>query len=185
MRNINVKNYLLITLSIICFFSIAFSIKIYDLNLYDYSEKHFYQLNELLGKTVKSIDVKIYEYDSLSEFVHETGAPFFICAFSNKEGIHIQSRYLLGDRFQKAMIHELIHSTIKMEYPVPTWFEEGLVCLTTQEFAGVTDIIPMRNVEDYDIRIAESNWELVSYCLGCIEKVQEILSSESSKQTIP
>jgi len=83
------------------------------------------------------------------------------------------------------MIHELLHYTIKMEYPVPSWFEEGLVCLTTKEFSGVTDIIPMKNVEEYDIRNAESNWELVSYCLGCIEKVEEILSTESTKQTIP
>ena len=173
------------TLITILLFSTVLSIKTYNLNLFDYSEKHFYQLNELVGKPIKNINAQIYEYDSLKNFTQKTGAPFFICAFSNKQGIHIQSRYLLGDRFQKAMIHELLHYTIKMEYPVPSWFEEGLVCLTTKEFSGVTDIIPMKNVEEYDIRNAESNWELVSYCLGCIEKVEEILSPESTKQTIP
>ncbi|MFW5872058.1 MAG: hypothetical protein ACOCUT_03030 [bacterium] len=166
-------------------FNLAFTITTYDLNLLDYSEEHFYKLNELIGTKLDSIEAKIYEYDSLNEFIKSTGAPFFITAFSNKQGIHIQSRYLLGDRFQSAMIHELIHFTIKMQYRVPAWYEEGLVCLITQEFSKVTDIIPMRNVEEYDIRNAENNWELISYCLGCIEKVQNTLSSEPGKQVIP
>jgi len=159
--------------------------KTYTLNLLDYSDKHFYELEERLGISIDTVETKIIEYDSLNEFTQTTGAPFFICAFSNKQGIHIQSRYLLADRFHQALIHELIHYTIKIEYPVPSWFEEGLVCIITQEFTGVTDIIPMRNVEVYDIRTADSNWELISYCLGCIEKVQAILSSEPHNKTVP
>jgi len=134
---------------------------------------------------IDSVQAKVYEYQQLSEFTQVTGAPFFICAFSNKQGIHIQSRHLLGNRFKDALIHELIHYTIKKQYPVPSWFEEGLVCLVTQELYHVTDIIPMKNVERFDIRNAQNNWELVSYCLGCAEMVEELLNSETVNTAIP
>ena len=183
--SINFPRYLLIIIIAVFFLSVAFAVNTYDLNLLDFSEKHFYKLNELINQTFESINVKVYEYDSITEFTQTTGAPFFICAFSNKHGVHIQSKYLLGDRFKMALTHELLHYTIRMQYPVPLWFEEGLVCLVTEEFSGVTDIIPMKNVEEYDIQNAENNWELVSYCLGCIQKVQALLTSASTKQAIP
>jgi hypothetical protein len=183
--SINFSKCLLIIITGFFFLSGAFAVKTYDLNLLGFSEKHFYKLNELINETFDSINTKVYEYDSINEFTQTTGAPFFICAFSNKQGIHIQSKYLLGDRFKMALTHELVHYTIRMQFPVPLWFEEGLVCLVTEEFSGVTDIIAMKNVEEYDIRNAENNWELVSYCLGCIKKVQGLLSLDATKQAIP
>lgn len=164
---------------------LSFSMMTYDLNLIDYSEKHFQLLNELIGTEISSVDARIYEYQNLREFTQTTGAPFFICAFTNKEGIHIQSRYLLGEKFEQTLIHELLHFTIKEQYPVPAWFEEGVVCLVTQEFSNVTDIIPMKNVENFDIRKASNNWELVSYCLGCQKAVSELLSLKPAEIGIP
>jgi len=182
---INAKKYWLVILTSFLFLTVGFSIITYELNLLDYSEHHFYQLKELIDTKIESIDAKVYEYDSIKEFTRTTGAPFFISAFTNKQGIHIQSRHLLGDRFRPAVVHELTHYTLQFQYPLPSWFEEGLVCIVTQEFSEVTDIIAMKNVEEYDIRKANNNWELISYCLGCIKKVQAVLSSESSNQAIP
>ncbi|HRW33636.1 MAG TPA: hypothetical protein P5107_01125 [Thermotogota bacterium] len=165
--------------------TLQYALSVYELNLLDYSEEHFNRLSELVGFQIESVDAKVYEYDQLNEFTKVTGAPFFVSAFSNKQGIHIQSRYLLGSRFQPAIIHELIHFTIKHQYPIPAWFEEGLVCLITQEFSDVHDIDPMLTVLDYDIRNAKNNWELVSYSLGCIEKVKELLTEDPATITSP
>ena len=177
-------NKLILVLFGLLLSTVHYSLAVYELNLLDYSEKHFNRLSEFVGFQIESVSAKVYEYDQLNEFTRVTGAPFFISAFSNNQGIYIQSRHLLGNRFQPAIIHELIHFTIKNQYPVPAWFEEGLVCLITQEFSDVHDIDPMIDVADFDIRNAKSNWELVSYCLGCIVKVKELLTEDPATVTI-
>lgn len=162
-------------LLIFFFISTAFSFKTYNLELSTYSRDHFTRLTDLIGITIDSVDVPVHEFDNLNEFTQTTGAPFFICAFTTKEGVFIQSRYLLGNKFEDSLIHELIHYTIKSEYPVPKWFEEGLVCLVTGELEDGSPIAPMNNVEEFDILEADNNWELTSYALGCAKKVKELL----------
>ena len=156
-------------------FSTSFSFRTYNLELSTYSRDHFTRLTNLIGVEINSVDVPVHEFDNLSEFTQVTGAPFFICAFTTKEGVFIQSRYLLGSKFEDSLIHELIHYTIKSEYPVPGWFEEGLVCLVTGELENSSGISPMNNVEEFDILEAQNNWELTSYALGCVKKVKELL----------
>jgi len=153
----------------------SFEKSTYDLK--SYSKSVFKRLETVMNQKFDSPLVTCVEYDSLSEFINETGAPFFIKGFSNENGIFIQSRSLLGAQFEKTLLHELMHFTLKANVNIPRWFEEGLICHITDELAG-SRIAPMEDVESFVPSEAGNNWELTSYSLGCLKKVREILELE-------
>jgi hypothetical protein len=134
----------------------------------------------LLGSLIQEVEVSVYEYDSVEEFTRVTGAPYWIRGFTNISGIYLQSRYLLGEEtFRKTLEHELLHWTIKHHATFPLWFEEGIVCLITEELTGYKGIPAMKEVENVEVTTLENPWEMISFSLGCVNKVKEIMNIET------
>jgi len=169
---------IILSLIILTVITVAYGMKSYTLDLKSCSTYHFNRLCEITDFIFNNQSFRIYEYDNLQEFSHESGGRFFIKGFTNSSGTFIQSRNLLRGDFNGTLIHELLHALIKSQYPVPPWFEEGLVCIVTDEFADTTDIPVMKDVKSFETNQAASNWEITSYCLGCIREVKEILCIE-------
>jgi len=170
------KKWLLLSILPIMMMSVfSFEQSTYDLKTY--CEKTFQLLENIMNQDFDSPAVICYEFENLSEFINETGAPFFIKGFSNENGIFIQSRNLLGVEFEQTLLHELMNVTLKNNLNIPPWFEEGVIIYITDELSG-SKITPMKDVEHFTPSEADNNWELTSYSLGCLKKVTEILELE-------
>ncbi len=150
----------------------------YSIDLKSLSEYHFNRLCDVAKYDFKNLTFRIYEYDNLFEFRKKSGGSFYIKGFTNSRGTFIQSKNLLKEEYTGTLIHELLHALIKSQYPVPPWFEEGIVCLVTEEFSNISGIPEMENIESFKTNLAESNWQLISYCLGCVKRVKEITGIE-------
>ena len=134
------------------------------------------ELESILGMAVEESFVAVREFSSVASFTRETGAPYWVRGFTNANGICLQSRHLLGESVYRNLLeHELLHWTIRRLADFPLWFEEGIVCLITGELSGYRGIPVMKNVEAVDPLTLKNPWEMVSYSLGCVETVKEIL----------
>lgn len=138
------------------------------------------ELETILGMTIEESVVVVKEFSSVEAFTRETGAPYWIRGFTNAYRICLQSRHLLGESVYRSLLeHELLHWTIRRQAAFPLWFEEGVVCLITGELSGYRDIPVMKNVESVDPITLKNPWEMVSYSLGCLEKVKEIVQKQT------
>ncbi len=138
------------------------------------------ELETVLGMNIEESVALVREYASVAAFSRETGAPYWIRGFTNAHRICLQSRHLLGESvYRKLLEHELLHWTIRRHASFPLWFEEGLVCMITDELSEYQGIPVMENVESVDPITLKNPWEMVSYSLGCIEKVKEIAQKQT------
>lgn len=157
------------------FFISGFSFKQYSLNLKSYDQAAYRELCGLIEDDVKPVEANIYVFENIREFCGRTGAPYWIKGFTNNNGIYVQSPSLLGVSYSKTVLHELLHWTIRRNLTLPEWYEEGLVCIITGETEGVESVPVMKNPEQFDTGEAQNDWQLLSYELGCVEKVKRII----------
>ncbi|HPE67930.1 MAG TPA: hypothetical protein P5560_02385 [Thermotogota bacterium] len=122
-----------------------------------------------------SLPAPVFEFASISEFTRSCGAPYWLRAFTNRRGIFIQSRHLLRNTFDTALLHELLHWTLQCSASLPPWFEEGLVCLCTGEFSTPPPVNPIRDVQHFDLHDAMDQPTSLAYSYSCFLEVREIL----------
>lgn len=167
------------------FYSLGWSVRTYQTSLKMEFPADFRKIDTLLSIKAEDKQVMIREYSSVEEFTSETAAAYWIRGFTNAAGIFLQSRYLLGEvTFSNVLEHELLHWTLRQNATFPSWFEEGVVCVITNELAdyegfstpALARLPVMANVEEVAMNTLQNPWEMISFSLGCVKKVREILN---------
>ena len=105
------------------------------------------RLEELTEQQATETTYTVIVADSVSEFCNLSGFPYWVLAGVRSNVIFLQPPTLHKDII-RTLAHELTHLSLK-QYKLPYWLEEGLVCIVTNEWQGIT-LERLKNIQEID-----------------------------------
>ncbi|OAA32514.1 hypothetical protein AT15_00100 [Kosmotoga arenicorallina S304] len=105
------------------------------------------RLETLTGQQATDTTYTVFIADSVSEFYSLSGFPYWVLAGVRGNVIFLQPP-TLHKNLIRTLAHELTHLSLK-QYKLPYWLEEGLVCIVTNEWQGIT-LERLKNIQEID-----------------------------------